>query len=199
MPQIFYMPRTRSNRVLWLLEEIGSPYESTSVPPAERQSDEHLARHPLGRVPALELDDGTTMFESAAICLQLADLHPEAQLIPAPGSPGRARVYQWVLFGMTELEAPLYRSFRAERDGVTDNPERERFEQAAAAFEKALDENEWLLGDRFSVADIVCVGVLGSAHTRGLLEPWPKLRAYVDRGEARPAHQAALKAATPDV
>jgi glutathione S-transferase len=106
-------------------------------------------------------------------------------------------VYQWVLFGMTELEAPLYRSFRAERDGATDNPERERFEQAASAFENALGDNEWLLGDRFSVADIVCVGVLGSAHARGLLEPWPKLGAYVERGEARPAHQAALKAATP--
>jgi glutathione S-transferase len=148
-------------------------------------------------VPALELDDGTMMFESAAVCLQLADLHPEAQLIPQPGTAGRAHVYQWVLFAMTELEAPLYRSFRAERDGAPENPERERFDQAATALENALGENEWLLGDRFSVADIVCVGVLGSAHARGLLEDWPKLRTYVERGEARPAQQAAAEAATP--
>jgi glutathione S-transferase len=56
-------------------------------------------------------------------------------------------MYQWVLFGMTEVEAQLYRSFRAERDGAPENLERERFDQAATALENALGENEWLLGD----------------------------------------------------
>ena len=86
MPRLYYMPRTRSSRVLWLLAEIGAPYELTKLAPEERSSVDHLARHPLGRVPALELDDGTVMFESAAICLQLADLHPDAGLIPPLGS-----------------------------------------------------------------------------------------------------------------
>jgi glutathione S-transferase len=80
MPRVCYAPRTRSNRVLWLLEEIGRPYEMTRIPMEERGSEAHLARHPLGRVPALELDDGTLMFESAAICLQLADLAPSQRL-----------------------------------------------------------------------------------------------------------------------
>ncbi len=187
MPRLYYMPRTRSSRVLWLLAEIGAPYELTKLAPAERASPEHLERHPLGRVPALELDDGTIIFESAAICIQLADLHPEAGLIPPLGSPQRGLVYQWVLFAMTELEAPLFRWLREIADDVPDPPSRERFAQAAAALERKLKGHDWLVGDRFGVADVMCASVLGSAHARGLLEEWPALVAYVERGEARPA------------
>ncbi|HEY4826547.1 MAG TPA: glutathione S-transferase N-terminal domain-containing protein, partial [Solirubrobacteraceae bacterium] len=118
-PRLYYMPRTRSSRVLWLLEEIGAPYELTEIRGAERRSDEHLGRHPLGRVPALELGDGTTMFESAAICLQLADLNPEAGLIGPVGSPERALVYQWVVFAVSELEGPLFRWIRDLNEEVT--------------------------------------------------------------------------------
>jgi glutathione S-transferase len=192
MPRLYYMPRTRSSRVLWLLAEIGAPYELTKLAPEERKSAEHLARQPLGRVPALELDDGTVMFESAAICLQLADLHPDTGLMPPLGSAERALVYQWVLFGMTELEAPLYRWLSdVAEDSATPSPARERFAQAAAALETALEGRDWLLGESFTVADVICASVLGSAHTRGLLKQWPGLQAYVDRGEARPAFVAA--------
>jgi len=190
LPRLFYMPRTRSNRVLWLLEEIGAPFELTRIEREERRSDEHLARHPLGRVPALELDDGTVMFESAAICLQLADLHPDAGLIGPLGSARRALVYQWLLFGMTELESPLYRFVRENPDDP-ETPARERFSQAATAVSEALDDSDWLVSNDFSVADVVCVGVLGSAHSRDLLGPWPALISYVERGEARPAYRAA--------
>src|SRR5881227_560918 len=115
-PRLYYMPRTRSIRVLWMLEEIGKEYDLTQIAGAERRSAEHLRRHPLGRVPALELGDGTTMFESAAICLQLADLNPGAGLIPPLGSSERALVYQWVIFAMAELEAPLFRWIREPGD-----------------------------------------------------------------------------------
>jgi glutathione S-transferase len=127
------------------------------------------------------------MFESAAICLQLADIHPDAGVIPPLGSAERALVYQWVLFGMTELEAPLYLWVRGAAEDSTDSRSRERFGQAAAALETALDGRDWLLGDRFTVADVICASVLGSAHSRGLLAEWPGLQAYVERGEARPA------------
>lgn len=187
MPRLYYVPRTRSSRVLWLLAELGAPYELTKLLPEERKSAEHLARHPLGRVPALELDDGTIMFESAAICLQLADLHPDAGLIPPLGSAERALVYQWVLYGMTELEAPLYHWVREVAQDANESPSRERFAHAAAALETALEGREWLLGERFTVADVICASVLGSAHSRGLLGEWPGLQAYVERGEARPA------------
>jgi glutathione S-transferase len=187
------MPRTRSARVLWLLAEIGAPYELTKLAPAERRGGEHLARHPLGRVPALELDDGTVMFESAAICLQLADLNPQAGLIGPLGSAERALAYQWVLFAMTELETPLYRWIREVAADTADASSSERFEQAAAAIETALDSHDWLVADRFGVADVLCVSVLGSARSRELLGPWPGLVAYVERGESRPAFISAAE------
>lgn len=187
MPRLYYMPRTRSSRVLWLLAESGAPYELTKLAPQERRSAEYLLRHPLGRVPALELDDGTVMFESAAICLQLADLNPDAGLIAPLGSSARALAYQWVLFAMTELEAPLFRWIREAADGESEPPSRERFAQAATALESALAGHEWLLGDGFTVADVLCASVLGGAHSRDLLGDWPGLQAYVGRAEARPA------------
>ena len=186
------MPRTRSSRVLWMLEEVGAPCELVKLAPEERKSPEHLARHPLGRVPALELDDGTVIFESAAICLQLADLHPEAGLIGSVGSTDRALAYQWVLCGMTELESSLYRWIFGD---LEDASLRERFTGVATALDQALKGRDWLLGDRFTVADVICASVLGGAHTRGLLADWPGLQAYVERAEARPAAIEASKLA----
>ena len=190
-PRLYYMPRTRSGRVLWLLEEIGEPYELTEIAGAQRRSAEHLGRHPLGRVPALELADGTTMFESAAICLQLADLNPGAGLIPPLGSSGRALVYQWVVFAVTELEAPLFRWIRELGEGEKESPARDRFTQAAAAIESTLTDRDWLLGAQFTVGDVMCASVLQGAHAREMLSPWPGLEAYVQRSETRPAHARA--------
>ncbi len=190
-PRLYYMPRTRSSRVLWLLEEIGAPYELTEISGTERRSAEHLARHPLGRVPALELGDGTMVFESAAICLALADMNPNAELIAAVASPQRALTYQWVLFAVSELEAPLFRWLRELGDGVTDSAAHDRFAQAAAAIESALGTADWLIDGRFSVADVMCASVLQGANTRELLRPWPGLAAYVRRSESRPAYARA--------
>src|SRR5262249_10876057 len=153
-------------------------------------SPEHRARHPLGRVPALELADGTTMFESAAICLQLADLNPDAELIPAVGSSERALAYQWVLFSITELEGPLFR-WLSEGDGDASSGAAERFAGAWGVMESALGDAEWLVGVRLTVADVLCASVLAGANSRGLLQIWPGLEAYVPRSEARPAYARA--------
>jgi glutathione S-transferase len=185
------MPRTRSSRVLWLLEEIGEPYELTEIAGAERRSAEHLRRHPLGRVPALELGDGTIMFESAAICLQLADLNSSSGLIPPLGSAGRALVYQWVVFAVSELEAPLFRWIRELGEGTTESAAQDRFAQAAATIESSLDQRDWLLGSQFTVADVMCASVLQGANSRELLRPWAGLEAYVQRSESRPAYARA--------
>jgi glutathione S-transferase len=190
-PRLYYMPRTRSSRVLWLLEEIGAPYDLTEIKGAQRRSEEHLQRHPLGRVPALELADGATMFESAAICLQLADLNPSAGLIGPVGSTRRGLAYQWVVFAVSELEGPLFRWFRELGEGVTDSPAHDRFVEAAAAMQSVLATRDWLVEDSFSVADVMCASVLQGANTRGLLAPWPELEAYVQRGETRPAYARA--------
>jgi glutathione S-transferase len=111
--RLYHVPGSRSTRVLWMLEEIGAPYELTVMTREARKTAERISRHPLGRVPVVEFDDGRPLFESAAICIQLADLHPEVGLIPPVGSLDHGLVYQWSFFAMTELEPPIFQWMRA--------------------------------------------------------------------------------------
>src|SRR5581483_2225318 len=104
--RLYHVPRTRSTRVVWALEETGADFDVTVLAREDRQTPEHRARHPLGRVPVLEDDDGF-VFESAGLCLHVADLHPEAGLTAPPGSHERALIYQWAFFAMTDLETAV--------------------------------------------------------------------------------------------
>jgi glutathione S-transferase len=190
--RLYHLPPSRSTRVLWLLEEIGEPYDVTVMKAEDRKTDEHRLRHPLGRVPVLEDDEGF-LFESAALCLQLADTYPDAQLNWPLGTHERGLVYQWTLFAMTELEPAIIEV----RQYGEDDPARaqagtERFRAAAAAIEAALDGHEYLVGDRFSVADLVCGAVLGFAKASGLVDDdFPNIEASIERLSARPARQRA--------
>src|SRR5579872_4029624 len=109
--RIFHRPGAgRPIRVIWTLEEVGAPYELV-IMSAEEVAGEHRSRHPLGRVPVLEDDEGT-VFESTGLCLHVADLHPGAGLVPAVGTHDRALVYQWAFFAMTEIEPAAVESRR---------------------------------------------------------------------------------------
>lgn len=193
--RVYYRPQTgRPLRAAWILEEIGEPYEPVRVTSEEAAQPEHLARHPLGRVPVVELD-GAPVFESTAICLHLADSHPEAGLIPPVGSPGRAQVYQWAIFAMTEVEPAIVAVLSS---GDAD-PERaaaaaERYARAAAVVESALDGREFIVGDHLSAADIVMTGVLAIARRFDIVGDHPNIDAYLDRMTARPGFQRALQA-----
>ncbi len=197
--RLYHYPRTRATRVLWLLEEIGAPYELTLIEDwDDRKSPEHLARHPLGRVPVIE-EDGGAVFESAAICLHLADLHPDAGLIPPVGTHERALVYQWTLFAMTELEAGILAVF-AMRDVDAQKAEAraEGLREAVQAVEDALDGREYLVGGRFTVADLVVAAVLLYARGSELLgDRFPRVAAYLERADERPARQRAVAVGAP--
>ena len=189
--RLYHVPGTRSTRVLWLLEEIGAPYELTLMAREDRRRHEHLLRHPLGRVPVIE-EEGGFVFESAAICLHLADQHREAGLIPALGSHERALVYQWTFFAMDELEPSLVEVSAARES----DPERaasaaERFQAAGRVIEEALAGSDYLVGGRFGVADVVCGGVLAFAQRLELTQDVPGVEAYIGRLDARPARQRA--------
>jgi glutathione S-transferase len=188
--RLYHVPGTRSSRVLWMLEEIGAPYDLTVMTREERQTPEHLQRHPLGRVPALEDDDGF-VFESAALCLHLADLHPEAQLIPLPGTHERALAYQWTVFAMTELEPAIIEARRGDEDPARAEAGAERFQAAAQVVERALEGRDYLVGERFSVADLVCGGVLIFGRSAGLTDNLPNIAGYLARLDARPARTRA--------
>jgi glutathione S-transferase len=184
--RVYYRPNTgRPMRVAWALEEIGVSYEPIRVTAEEAQQADHLARHPLGRVPVLE-QDGQTMFESTSLCLHVADQNPDSGLAPPPGSPERGLVYQWALFAMTELEVPVVEWLRFAQT----NPERategkQRYEAAAKVLEDQLQGRDYLVGDSLTVADIVTVGVLALAQLGGLVDGTPNIAAYVERNRSR--------------
>jgi glutathione S-transferase len=187
----------RPNRVRWALEEAGAPYEVVVLTKEEGAGPEHAARQPLGRVPALENDEGS-LFESAALCLQIADLYPEAQLIPPVATHARGEVYQWAFFAMDELEVALLRAYmtRNADDADVDAVEKAsaRLDKAAAAVARALDGHEFLVEDRFTIADVVMGGVLESARRLDLIPDEPALHAYLTRLDGREAKQRAYTA-----
>ena len=182
----------RPPRVRWAFEEVGATYDYVVMSNEEGRGAEHAQRHPLGRVPVLETDEGL-LFESAGLCLHVADSHPDAGLIPDPGTFERARVYQWAFFAMTELEPALIRMYlarRADDASAVEKAER-RLTKAGAAVAAALDGGDYLVGDRFTIADVVVGGVLHSARSYRLLPDLPELRTYLGRLDERPAKQRA--------
>jgi glutathione S-transferase len=182
----------RPIRVVWALEEAGADYELVTLTAGEGRSAEHRARHPLGRVPVLEDEQGA-MFESTALVFHVAELYPDAGLLPPPATHERAVVQGWSIFAMTELEAPAIESYR-QREA---NPEASakaaaRCADAVAVLEGALSGTPpYIVGSRFSVADIITGGVLGVAVRVGVIEPSPSIAAYMESLAARPAWERA--------
>jgi glutathione S-transferase len=186
--RLFHIPGSRSTRVLWMLEELGVPYQLELINGEEKRSESHRERHPLGRVPVLELDDGRYVFESAAICMHLADLHPDGGLFPSVGSTERALGYQWTVFAMSELEPAAFGVLRARRASQDDSEPAARLLAVQEALDAALQDRAWLLGDTFSVPDIFVASILGTVVRRELSDPGETLRSYVRRAQDRPAN-----------
>ena len=193
---LYHLPRSRSTRVLWTLEELGEPHELSIMTREETRGAEHRTRHPLGRVPAIT-DDGEHLFESAAIVLAIADRDADARLSFPLGSRERELVYQWAFFAMLELEAPtVIARDEKERDPQRSAAARDRVREAAAAVESALEGREFIVGDRFSAADIVVGSVAIFARDQGLLDDgFPVLMSYIDALIARPARAKAYSVA----
>jgi glutathione S-transferase len=199
--RLHHQPRSRSTRVLWLLEELGTPFDMTIMSREDKQTPAYRALHPLGRSPVLE-DEGGPIFESAALILHLADQNLGAGLIGPLGSHQRGLHYQWCFFGMTELEGALMDIARQVwSDGEPDAGIVERavarYVAGAGVIEDALGADDYLVGNEFSVADIVVGSVLGFARTGELTELPEGVVAYVDRLEARPARLRAVAVALP--
>ena len=180
-----------------MLEEIGEPYELTIMNWEQGSGEEHRARHPLRRVPVVQTDDGY-VFESAAICLHLADLYPDAGLIGEPGTYERALAYQWSIFAPAELEPPLIEAaIFGEADPERAGKARGRFFKAADAVAQSLDSDEYLVDGSFGVADVLVSTVLSFAKRTKFPEPFPPLLDdYMTRLFERPAYQRALERAS---
>jgi glutathione S-transferase len=197
--KLYYAANTRAHRPRWLLEELGVPYELVrlDVKNKENRQDAYLAVNPLGHVPAFS-DGDLTMIESGAICLHLADKFPEKKMAPPPGSPQRAQYYQWVVFALTSLEpqvslfdAHTKRLPEADRDPKSAERAKLRFAELCGVVDKAVAGREYLVGDHFTVADLLVSAVLGWGRFIGILPELPGLVEYSKRIASRPAAKRA--------
>ena len=197
--KLYYCPMTRATRPRWLLEEIGAPYELVRVDlsKGEQRRPDYLKIHPHGRVPAL-VDGDTTVVESAAICLYLADRFPEHALAPALTSPARGPYYQWMVYSVATLEPPVLKVFmntvrrpEAERRAHEVEEGRTDFAQMATVLTQALGSGPFLLGETFTAADVMIGSVVGWARGLKLLDQHPALVEYSRRLTARPAYRRA--------
>lgn len=189
--RLYHVPGTRSSRVRWMLEEAGLPYELVTMTREERHEPPHLERHPLGRVPVIHDGEGY-VFESAGLAMHIADLAPEAGLIPAVGSHDRALTYQWVLFGMVEMEQGIVERYvYGDSEPARAAAGVESYRKAAQVVEDALAGKEYLVGGKFSVADVVVGGVCGFGAFLGMNDGFANIAAYLERLHARPAYKTA--------
>ncbi len=189
--RLFGFSPTRATRPMWTLAELGIDYEAVTEGVFEHPELKNY--HPLGRLPVLDVD-GKGLFESAAICTYLADLHPDKGLISPSGAWERALHDQWTSFALTEMEAWVWSTFRS-KNIVPDEekvPEmydynRNAYRESASALEMALANSDYLINNKFSLTDIIVGWTCHFAEQLGYNEDFPNINAYLTRLMERPA------------
>ena len=198
---VHHLNESRSQRVLWLLEELGLPYDirhyardtKTRLAPPELQ-----AVHPLGKSPVVEVD-GHTLIESGAIVDYLIRHHGQGRLQPAPESKDYTMVQQWLHYAEGSAMLPLLLKLYVSRLGEAGAPLGPRIDSELANHlgyvDRALQGREWLVGDELSGADVQ-MSFVGEA-ARGLRASYPAIDAWVRRFQQRPAYRRALERGGP--
>lgn len=204
-PILWHVPLSRSMRVLWLLEEIGQPYElrELSFFDGSMRRPPYDAIHPVGRVPALQID-GITLHESGAIVEYLCETRGKT-LWRAPGAEGRGSWLDWLHFAETlgQHIANLTQQHIVLREDWQRSPivmklEAARLSRALRLVETAVTGQDWLLGD-FSGVDCVIGYSVYLAGRFVRFDDRPALAAYRDRVAARPAFQRSLPEPGPEL
>ena len=218
MITVHHLNNSRSQRVLWLLEELGLPYEITKY---QRDAKSMLAPpelakvHPLGKSPVIT-DDALTVAETGAIVEYVIERYGNGRLAPAIGSPERLRWRYWMHFAEGSAMPPLLLKLIFERIKVTPMPffakpiakgicnkvlavmVEPNLKRQLDFMEAELGKSEWFAGAEFSAADIQMSFPLEAAAQRaGLDASRPKLMAFLKRIHARPAYRQALKRGGP--
>jgi glutathione S-transferase len=182
---------SRSKQVRWALLECGLEFES--IDGLEILHSEELKKvNPMGKVPAVVIN-GEPLFEAAAICTYLADLVPKKELIAPSGTRERALHMQWVSFALSELEAYLWSNARntfvlprEQRVTALFEQNNATFVHAAKVLDKVLEKSDYLVGDRFSVTDILVGFTLNWGKGAGLINDMSNLQSYLSRLKERP-------------
>jgi glutathione S-transferase len=186
----------RDTRVRWALEEVGQPYEVSFVSLQTKQEPAHLRVHPFGLIPTYEEGD-LVLFETGAIIFHIAEHH--AGLFPDDAN-ARARAITWMFAALNTVEPPILelvtaKIFEGDRPWAEERLPlvKDRVRDRLAQLDARLGDADWLDG-AFSAGDLMMVSVLLRLRPSGLLDEFPRLAAYVARGEARPAYERAFAA-----
>jgi glutathione S-transferase len=198
MLTLYYFPGNASLLPHMMLREIGAEFELRLVNREQnaQKSPEYLKLNPNGRIPVL-VDGDLVLFETAAIALHLADKFPQAGLAPATGTSERAEFYKWMIH-LTNTPQTEYRAWFYPYEHVDDESAAPHVKHAAErrlnrmfdVISEQLGDKTWLLGDRFSAADLFLLMLI--RWGRGLPRPpptLPNLHALAERVLARPAVQ----------
>ena len=196
--KIYYAPNTRAVRVVWLCEELGLDYELhkfESLADKRMREPDYLRVHPLGRVPCLE-DDRQYIFESGAIVQYILARYSGGKLAPEPGSDRFANYLQWFHYAEGMLMPPVNtlvvetRILPAEKSNPNNIKRAKKLlGRMLAAVEQGLGDKDYLVGD-FTAADVMCGhATIVATRNGGDIAYKPRVAAYVERLQARPALQ----------
>ncbi|MBX9828363.1 MAG: glutathione S-transferase [Xanthobacteraceae bacterium] len=190
---LYHASPSRSSVTLWMLEELGEPYDIKLLKLSEgdQQKPDYLAVNPMGKVPALKHKD-VVITEAAAICTYLADAFPQKKLNVPIGDPRRGPYLKWLFFGpscfepaMIDRAAPRKEEARRAMLGYGD------FDTTMNVVARAVEKGPWILGDQFTAADVIIGSNVYWGMTFNLVPRRPEFDAYAARIAARPAAQRA--------
>jgi glutathione S-transferase len=188
---LYHHPYSRAATVVWMLEELGVPYELRWVDmlAGAHKLPDLVALNPMGKLPVI-VDGDAVVSESAAIALYLGDRYGAGTLAPLANDPARGTYLRWSLFGPSVMEpASAARTAGGEfKPGAVGWG---TYDDMLVATEVAVSKGPFVLGERFSMADTILGGTLRYLMMFKMIEPRPVFAAYVERLEARPAFQRA--------
>jgi glutathione S-transferase len=190
---LYHASPSRSSVVLWMLEELGEPYELKvlSLNNGDQQKPDYLAINPMGKVPALKHGD-TVITEVAAICTYLADEFPGKKLNVPVGTPRRGVYLKWLFFGPSCMEpAVTDRAFPPKEEARRAMLGYGDFDTTMNTVAKAVEKGPWLMGDQFTAADVVVGSNIRWGTMFKLIPERPEFAAYAARIAARPAAKRA--------
>jgi len=192
MIKLYHAPRSRSSRFIFLLEELGAPYEIANV--SIRRGDGSGALdegnpHPHGKVPVIR-DGETVVYESIAIALYLTDKFPSAGIGPVVGDPARGAYLTWLAYYAGVME-PAWMSAFMKTDVPRGTAGWVKTDEVMALINATLSKGPYILGEKFSTADILIATTFKMFMGSPLLEKTPLLEGYVNRVTSRPAYARA--------
>ncbi|UKK85450.1 glutathione S-transferase [Sphingopyxis sp. BSN-002] len=194
---VHHLNNSRSQRILWLLEEIGAPYEVKYYdrdPVTNLAPPELLAIHPLGKSPVIE-DNGRVITESGAITEYLCERHGGGDLVPPRGTDEHISHLEWLHFAegsaMTPILLRLYTARIGEAAAVIEPRIAQQLDSHFAYMESRVGPNGHFIGDSLSAADIMLSFPAEIAIMQGMAPRYPKLADFVNRCHDRPAWRRA--------